>query len=233
MVGGIRVTAVLIALFLLGGCASPGQGLWPPSPESPSSTVFVSLDTWHAMIAFPQDETQVTSEAHGKAQAQASSPPFFRFEEWGYAERAWYVEGRQGLIGVLRALFWPTEGAVEVGVHHQVWAERTPQPPADLFIFRISDTGAQRLHRHLRATISERGLISAIGRSRFYSSTRAYDLFHTCHQFAAHALREAGLPVSAFWAFSRASLAMQLERAVRLAGDDNLASARRINHDDK
>lgn len=99
------------------------------------------------------------SEAQGKAQAAASSPQSFRFEEGGYAERAWYVEGRQGLIGVLRALFWPTEGVVEVGVHSQVRAERTPQSPADLIIFRISDTGAQRLYRYLRATISERGFI--------------------------------------------------------------------------
>ena len=30
------------------------------------------------------------------------------YEEWGYAERAWFLEKRQGFIGVLRALFLPT-----------------------------------------------------------------------------------------------------------------------------
>ena len=195
--------AVACCAFLL-GCASPAQGLWPPSPSAPSQTIYVSLDTWHAMIAFP-----VTTE-HSSRNTQ-------HFEEWGYAERAWYLEGRQGLTGVMRALFWPTEGVVEVGHHERLWAARTRQPPSELFVFSLSAEGSQRLHRHLRTTIAKDESVATVGGSQFYPARRSYHLFHTCHQYAAHALQEAGLPVSAFWAFNRSSLAMQLRRAVRMA----------------
>ncbi|WP_158023181.1 DUF2459 domain-containing protein [Candidatus Nitrospira inopinata] len=163
----------------------------------------ISLDTWHAMIAFPIDEPD-----------RSSSAPH-RYEEWGYAERAWYLEGRQGIGGIVRALFWPSEGVVEVGHYHQVWANRTPQPPAELFTFFVSDEAYHRLKRHLRGTISEETPLASIDQSVFYPATQSYHLFHTCHQYAALALREAGLPLSPFWAFTRTSLAWQLKRAAQ------------------
>ena len=55
--------------------------------------------------------------------------------------------------------------------------------------------------------------IASTNGSIFYSAARSYHLFHTCHQYAAEALREAGLPVSPFWALGRSSLAWQLRRA--------------------
>jgi hypothetical protein len=141
------------------------------------------------------------------------------FEEWGYAERAWYLEGRMGLTGIVRALLWPTDGIVEVGRYDRVWADRTPQPPSELFVFRVTEEGHRQLRRHLRETISVGVPIDSVGQSRFYPAVRSYHLFHTCHQYAAHALREAGLPISAVWAFNRATLAWQLRRAGRMAGE--------------
>lgn len=191
--------------ILLSACASPVEGLRPTTPDSPARTIFVSLDTWHAMIASPigtPDASPLTPHA---------------YEEWGYAERAWYLEDQRGLSGIVRALFWPTEGVVEVGLYDRLWADRTPQPPAELFVFRVSDEGYQRLRRHLRETIAVETPIASIGPSAFYPATRSYHLFHTCHQYAAHALREAGLPLSPFWAFNRTSLAWQLRRAARLS----------------
>jgi hypothetical protein len=58
--------------------------------------------------------------------------------------------------------------------------------------------------------------VASFGQSVFYPAKRSYHLFHTCHQYAALALREAGLPVLPFWAFNRTSLAWQLRRAARL-----------------
>jgi hypothetical protein len=144
-------------------------------------------------------------------------PAQHSYEEWGYAERAWYLQGQTGLTGIVRALFWPTEGVVEIGRYDKVWAERTPQPPSELFQFHLSEEGYQRLRHHLRATIAKTEPIASTNGSTFYPATRSYHLFHACHHYAAHALREAGLPISAFWAFSRSSLAMQLQRAARMA----------------
>jgi hypothetical protein len=197
----------LLIIFSVSGCAASVPELWPPAPDAPHRAIYISVDTWHAMIAFPLERSESD-----------------QFEEWGYAERAWYLEGRQGMIGVMRALFWPTEGVVEVGRHSQLWAIRSPQPPVDLFVFRVSEAGYRRLHDHMQATIATPEPLQRIGGSVFYRSVRSYHLFHHCHHYVAHALREAGLPVSSFAAFSRSALVWQLKRAVRLARDEKQAA---------
>ena len=203
---------IIPSLLLLWSYAAPVQGLWPPPEGAPTRTIVVSLDTWHAMIAITLDE-RVT------ALDQKSM-----FEEWGYAEQAWYLEGRQGITGALRALFRPNPGVVEIGLHEQVWSARTPQPPAETFVFRLSEAGYLRLRRHLLSTIGATTPVLVVDRVRFYPSKRPYHLFHQCHQYAAEALRAAGLPLSAWWAFSRTSFAMQLRRAARMA--DEAAASR-------
>lgn len=216
--------------LLLSACASPVEGWKPPSPDSAAHTIYVSLDTWHAVIALPvqpagYDQPSPFSFEKGTSpQHSLGSTPHF-YEEWGYAERAWYVEGRRGLTGMLRALFWPTEGVVEVGQHEQVWAERTPQPPSDLFVFRVSEEGYRRLRRHLRSTVSSDTPVASFDQSTFYPAVRSYHLFHTCHQYAASALREAGLPISPVWAFSRTSLAWQLARQGQMAAQHDRRSS--------
>lgn len=207
-----------VFLSLLWACASPVEGLRPPPPEFIQHTVYVSLDTWHAMIAFPiqqadSDQPSAFSSKDGTFSQHSSLRTQHLYEEWGYAERAWYLEGKTGVRGVVRALFWPTEGVVEVGHYGLVWAERTPQPPSDLFTFRLTEEGYQRLRQHLHATLLSEEPVATFGQSAFYPAKRSYHLFHTCHQYAALALREAGLPLSPFWAFSRTTLVWQLRRA--------------------
>jgi len=191
---------VMVATVLF-GCATPSKDLWPPHPKQAAQTIYVSLDTLHAMIAFPADRPH------------AFRSTSLGYEEWGYAERAWYLEGKTGLTGAVRALFWPTEGVVEVGYHDEPWAYRPQQPPASLFTFSLSREGYSRLRAHLRRTVAGIDPIASTNGSTFYSAARSYHLFHTCHQYAAEALREAGLPVSPFWALGRSSLAWQLRRA--------------------
>ncbi len=152
------------------------------------------------MIAFPSGN-------------QRSAFSVQRFEEWGYAEQGWYLEGRQGVTGVVRALFWPTAGVVEVGRQSRVWADRTPQPPSDRFTFHLSREGFQRLRQYLDASIGSPHPVLSVGDTRFFPAARAYHVFHQCHQYTALALREAGLPVSPFWAITRAFFAWQLRRA--------------------
>lgn len=168
-----------------------GSGPLPDETET-GRTVVVSVDTWHAMIAFPN-----SSEG---------------FEEWGYAEQAWYLEGRQGLSGALRALLWPTAAVVEVSVSDRLWAERTPQPPADVFVLRIGEAGYRRLRDHLASTIAVPEPVAVMDRSRFYRARRAYHLFHQCHHYAARALAAAGLPVAPASALTRSAFAAELRR---------------------
>ena len=220
------VTGIALCLTIsLYGCAAPVRELWPPQEGAPSHTIVVSIDTWHAMIAFaledPRRRTGAVPDSRPAVLLDHKTP----FEEWGYAEQAWYLENRQGITGAMRALFWPSPGVVEVGLHGRIWASRTPQPPSDVFVFRLSEAGYQRLRAHLRATVAASEPVLVADGSKFYPSKRPYHLFHQCHQYAALALREAGLPLSAFWSFNRAGLAMQLRQAVKSAGDQSVAMA--------
>lgn len=223
---GRDIAIIFLVNALLTACALPVEELWPPPPDSAVRTIYISLDTWHAMIAFPlSEEMTVQSELQAdhpfprssSMDLALSSTHTERFEEWGYAEQAWYLEDRRGPSGALRALFWPTAGVVEVGQFDQVWAKRTHQPPSDLFIFQVSEEGYRRLRHHLDATIADRQPVAIGGSSLFYPATRSYHFFHTCHQYAAHSLREAGLPLSPFWAFSRSSFTWQLRRAAQIS----------------
>jgi uncharacterized protein DUF2459 len=191
-------------LFSAYACAAPVPELWPPAQETLQRTIHVSVDSWHAMIAFP-------SESTGNGDESPADKPLY--EEWGYAERAWYLEGRQGLGGVIRALFFPSAGVVEVSVHDRIWAERTTQPPAEMFTFQLSQDGYLRLRRYLFSTTASMNPVVVSGTSRFYPARSSYHMFHQCHQYAARALREAGLPISSVAAFTRSSFAMQLRRA--------------------
>lgn len=165
----------------------------------------------------------------GNPSAISHQPSATGFKEWGYAERAWYLEDRRGLSGILRALLWPTEGVVEAGRYDRVWAQRTQQPPSELFVFRLIDEGNWRLRRHLQTTITSLETVARSGRAAFYPGARAYHLFHTCHQYAAHALRAGGLPISAFLAFNRTSLAWQLRRTARISEQQSMAGVLAMN----
>ncbi len=224
-----RWTAAILALASV-GCAAPRADLWPPSDATPSHTIIVSVDTWHSMIAFPRTEgkglrtetqpSEVRSPASGfPSQSSVLSTQHSSYEEWGYAEQGWYLEGRMGLGGVFRALFWASPGVVEVGQYERLWSPRTPDPPSEEFTFRLSPQGYQRLHDHLEATIARREPIPTAGSSQFYAARKAYHVFHHCHHYTARALREAGLPVSTFWALTRGMFTAQLRRAERIAAE--------------
>jgi hypothetical protein len=213
-------------LFLLGvvlsvsGCATSDPALWPPTPGTPTKEIYVSLDTWHAMIGFQQGSILAQKYSGNTHQAPLSSLQPGRFEEWGYAERAWYLEGQQGITGVLRALFWPSEGVVEVAEYDHLWADRTPQPPSDLFKFELSEEGYTRLRTHLQSTRESSNPVKTYSRSNFYRATNSYHVFHHCHQYVARALQKAGLPVSTVWAITRTGLASQLQE-VQESGDES------------
>jgi len=173
-----------------------------------SVPIVVSIDAAHSMIALPVRGGHAVSGTEG-------APRDLRiFEEWGYAERAWYLEKRQGFTGVIRALLWPTEGVVEVGIHESIWAERAQKPPVEAFGFQISEAGYWGLRSYLRATIASEEPVGIVGKSRFCVARSSYHLFHHCHHYTAKGLREAGLPISMRGTLTRNSFAKQLRRII-------------------
>jgi len=180
--------------------------------------IVVSLDAAHSMIALPVEAPvfQVRGD-HGVTGADGAPGEQRVYEEWGYAERAWYLEKRQGFTGVLRALLWPTEGVVEVGIQESIWAERTQKPPVEAFRFQISEAGYLSLRSYLRATIASEEPVGIVGNSRFCVARSSYHLFHHCHHYTAKGLREAGLPISMSGALTRGGFAKQLRRIMPLS----------------
>lgn len=187
----------------------------PAFLTSDSISIVVSLDAAHSMIALPVEApvTNVSGD-HGSARTGGAPEGSRGYEEWGYAERAWFLEKRQGFTGVLRALLWPTEGVVEVGVHQSIWAERTQKPPVEAFRFQISKTGYLKLRSYLRATIASEEPVGVVGNSRFCVARSSYHLFHHCHHYTAKGLREAGLPISMSRALTRDGFARKLRRII-------------------
>ena len=180
--------------------------------------IVVSLDAAHSMIALPVEAPvfQVRGD-HGVTGADGAPGERRVYEEWGYAERAWYLEKRQGFTGVLRALLWPTEGVVEVGIQESIWAERTQKPPVEAFRFQISEAGYLSLRSYLRATIASEEPVGIVGNSRFCVALPSYHLFHHCHHYTAKGLREAGLPIPMWGALNRYIFAKQLRRIMPLS----------------
>lgn len=191
----------------------------PASRAADSISIVVSIDAAHSMIALPVEAPMLcASRDHGIVGTGHSLGKPRVYEEWGYAERAWFLEKRQGITGVLRALFWPTEGVVEVGVNQSIWAERAQKPPVEAFRFQVSKTGYLKLRSYLRATIASEEPVGIVGNSRFCVARSSYHLFHHCHHYTAKGLREAGLPVPIIWgALNRYIFAKQLRRIMPLS----------------
>jgi hypothetical protein len=187
--------------------------------------IIVSLDAAHSMIALPVEAPafHVGSDRGGTGADGVSRTPSV-YEEWGYAERAWYLEKRQGFTGALRALLWPTEGVVEVGIHESLWAERTQKPPSEAFTFQICEFGYRNLRSYLRATIASEEPVSIVGNSRFCVARSSYHVFHQCHHYTAKGLREAGLPVSMWGALTRDGFARQLRRIMSFSTSHTVPS---------
>lgn len=178
-----------------------------------SISIVVSLDAAHSMIALPVEGQGSHGGSDHNTTRTDDTPGAPRvYEEWGYAERAWYLEKRQGFTGVLRALFWPTEGVVEVGLHQSIWAERARKPPVEAFKFRISTAGYRSLRSYLRETILSEEPVGIVGNSRFCVARSSYHMFHHCHHYTAKGLREAGLPISMSRTLTRDGFARQLRR---------------------
>ena len=183
-----------------------------------SIQIVVSLDAAHSMIALPVEAPVFHVRGDHAVTGTDGAPGEPRVhEEWGYAERAWYLEKRQGFTGVVRALFWPTEGVVEVGIHESIWAERTQKPPVEAFRFQISEAGYRNLLSYLRATIASEEPVGFVGNSRFCVARSSYHLFHQCHHYTAKGLREAGLPISMSGALTRDGFARQLRRMISIS----------------
>ena len=200
-----KVAATTVLLCLVSGCAQPIADLWPPRPGSKTRLILVSIDRWHSVIALRR-------EPHPE---DAMLP----WEEWGYAEEGYYLEGDSGCCGTLRALFVPSAAVVQVARAALPWSERTPQPPARSWVFRLSEDGYEQLVEFLARSKKSGEIVSHAYGSAWYRASPSYHAFHHCYHWTARALRSAGLPVWSFYSLFKSCLEAQLDRALELQAE--------------
>jgi len=185
-----------------GGFSAPIRDLWPPDRGDQQFKIVIFTDGLHSEIGvWPEND----------AEGQRSQS----LESWSYGERGYYMEGKTGVIGMLRATLIPTAGVVRV--HRAGWRfTGTQNLPDKTWELYVSREGYDRLLAHVRAQCESTNVIFATGRSEWYDAKHSYHTFHNCHHWTARALRAAGLPVWSSHALFRWSLEKQLDRAVKM-----------------
>ena len=195
--------AAALAPALLAGCfPGPVKELWPPGPSQARYAVDVIYYDWHTLLTFPRKRDSDTTT--GKPPTR-SDPPY---AEWGFAEKAWYLERKQGLSGVSRALFWPTESTVGYREREEPYWERYPDRHGERWTYYVSDEGLARMKAYLE---SEKGELIA-EYPDWYHGEKDYCITYLCHHFILAALREAGLPVAPWWGYTAWLSKIQLDR---------------------
>ncbi len=194
-----RTLLVLVLLALpaaLWSCfPAPIRELWPPRPGEPRHVIDVVFRDWHTVIIEPAPSAGTTA-SNGL------------LREWEFCEKAWYLEGKQGLTGVARSLFWPTASGVGCAVVPEPFWIRYPPGEVRRWTFVLSEGGLRTMNAYLEAEKGE-GLAEFPG---WYAGKSSYHLFYDCHHFTASALRAAGLPIRPWWAFSGWMISLQLDR---------------------
>ncbi len=189
---GSRSGGPLLCALLCAACVGPKRDLWPPRPGEPRFEIDVVFHDWH---------TVVVERAEGRA----------AFREWGYAERAWSLERKQGSSGAARALLWPTASVLGCEERDSPLWRRHREEQVERWSFVVSRRGLEAMHAYLD---SERGppLPDLPG---WNEGTHAYHLFHQCHHVTAGALRAAGLPIAPWWCLTGGLIRIQLNRIRR------------------
>lgn len=191
---------IIFIFSLYGYAAASTDYLWPLSAKEDPYRVDVIASGRHTFI---------------RVHPGPGEDPL-NYREYGFAEKGWYLEGRQGVTGAVRALFWPTDSVVEVKRVSLSDHARVGEKGVRIWRFSLSRTGRDAMIDFLESWMDRNALLEVHPKARYYSGRHAYHLFRGCHQYTAGALRAGGLPLQSWWAFSRPLIAVQLDRVERL-----------------
>ena len=204
----------LFSLFVFGcgGCAGPIEGLYPPKPDEPFSSVFVTNhNDWHTGIVIRQDDIPKGSFLWLE--------PFSGFEyvEVGWGDRDFYPNPNPGLWVTLKAGLWPTQSVLHVVGFNGSITDFFPK--SEIVEVRISQKGFENLIHFIDETVSKNpeGKVQEQGDGllpdgRFYLAEGKFHLFKTCNVWVAQALRKAGCPITAFYAISAKNTLYQTKK---------------------
>lgn len=185
-------------------------GYAAPQPDAPSAerTIYVVRHGWHTGVVFRAADLPADSPLRREF-------PQADHVEAGWGDRDYYMTPDPGVGLGLRALLWPTPGALHiVGLSGPPWVEF---PEASIVELGVSRAGLERMHERVRSSFKPDGSgplrrlgPGLYGDGRFYASLEDFHALKTCNVWTAQVLRAGGLPVTPGAALTAGMLLGQL-----------------------
>jgi len=175
-------------------CATPIEGLFPPSPNGPSKSIYLVSHGWHAGIVVRR------ADIPAGVWPQANEFPGAEYLEVGWGDKDYYMTPGAGAGTLLKAGLLPTASVLHVvGFRGPVTRYF---PHSGVIRVDLSEAGFRRLCDYLENgyALDQAGRSRPLGPSlygdgRFYLSRETYHAFNTCNVWTARALRVAGCPL--------------------------------------
>lgn len=209
-----RHACAIALLTALAGCRAADPSMYPPRAGEPRSDLIVLDNHWHTAMIFQSADLP-----------EAFRPQLGGLSQSQYVMLGWGDEGffraehiTPGLIA--QALFY-SRGSVMLAVglddepeamfDNAVDIYRIPTTPQSL---KAAINASMRGFRTESQNIADAG--PGIDGGRFFTGTGRYAFYHTCNNWTADVLAEAGLPISAAYAQTAGNLAFQLRQLPHL-----------------
>jgi uncharacterized protein (TIGR02117 family) len=209
--GKILRLFLFLPLLYAAGCNRPAADLFPDSQELRPVSVWVVSHGWHVGIVLP----------HNDIFMEAMPPNYhglkYRYSEFGWGDRTYYMTENPGFWTTLKGGLWPTPSVIHAAAFDRSTDEQfrratmvriylTEQGFGALCEALISD---MKLDKEGYAVILESGWYAD---SRFYASPRRYYLPRTSNKWVARLLREAGAPITPFYALTSGNVIYQARK---------------------
>jgi uncharacterized protein (TIGR02117 family) len=185
-----------LALLAAGGPAPAQEGA-PAQEDAAERTVYVVSIGWHTGIAIPRDAI-----ADSGRMPEIADFPDAQYIEVGWGDRNYYMHADPSVFDALGAGIGPSPAVL-----HVIGMAVPPQRffvSAEVIALPISAGELDRLIAHIDGVFDRpadgaaRPLQSGLVRGAFfYPAHGEFHLFNTCNTWAARALSEAGLDISA------------------------------------
>jgi hypothetical protein len=168
-------------------------GLIFPSADD-SVRIYAYSDGFHTFIVLP-DTCRTCPDS---------------FVEYEYAEKAWYLDGRNQWYRAFPVLFTHTEGTV--GENRQEDHD-FPVSPENQFSFLVSRENYGRMREFIESWIDRNTVLLRSENQIYYRSTRPYNLFNSCHAFVLKSLKAGGVDVNPRWGLFNRLTVWRLKKA--------------------
>jgi uncharacterized protein (TIGR02117 family) len=205
----VKIILILLTVItVVSACNRPVSDLFPPDPELRPVRIYVVSHGWHVGIVLPTNEIfkdNMPANYHGLK---------YRYNEFGWGDRAYYMTENPGVWLTLKGAFWPTRSVVHAAAFDRdVGVEFRGAKTVEVM---LSEKGFNALCAALASDLVYDGEGLAVildsgwyADSRFYASDRRYFLPRTSNKWVAGLLREAGAPITPFYGYTSGNVIYQ------------------------